>query len=92
MDVRTIRFLHRMRRAWRARAKRFCLLADHLSIPRMSPYEPLPARTCSTCVNWYASNATPDDGVVKALCCVLRERKAGGEKCSAWKRVGAARS
>ena len=43
-------------------------------------------RACSTCINWYVSNGTPNDaGVIDALCCVKGERTTGGEKCGTWK-------
>jgi hypothetical protein len=48
----------------------------------------LPARTCSTCANWYAYAAgfNEEKGVLVAPCGAHGKSTAGGDKCSKWTR------
>jgi hypothetical protein len=50
--------------------------------------EVLPARTCSTCVNWLTRfyGADEQDGILVATCDIDQARRAGGDKCSKWER------
>lgn len=50
--------------------------------------EPLPARTCSRCVNWLARiyGTEEKDGILRAVCEIHSKQTSGGETCGQWRR------